>query len=157
MLMAGIAWPQNPVSAYPLTVERLTSVSHPWRALLDCAPLRVSRPETRVYVPYQNHSWYYYLRQVGPWVESERPRSDELRRPLLAPGEEKLVVLFRDDYAAFTEQSAAADIQNLLSAEPRSVERMPGGVALSENVLLLTPGRFEICADAMVAAGGTRR
>ena len=152
MLMAGIAWPRNPVSAYPLTVERLTSVSHPWRALRDCAVTVGSSPAgTHVYPTYQqlsNHSFYYYLRRVGPWVEHDgSPNNDELQLRLYAPGQQALVVLSRDDYEAF--------IQRIVLGEVQAV-RMPAGLALSEDIVLLTPGPFEVCAIAAIAAGGRR-
>lgn len=104
--------------------------------------------ETHVYPAYRqllNHSYYYNLRRVGPWIEHDgTPKNDELRSRLLVPGQQTLVIVFRSDYETFMEQIA-------LDAE---AVRMPAGLALLEDLVLLTPGPFEVCATAAIAAGG---
>lgn len=128
-----------PVFAYPLKLERAMSVRHPLRSLRDCAiSLGFSRPETHVYLPYGDllsHSYYYYLRRVGPWVEHERPRIEELQAQ--AAGN-RLMLMSRVDYSRLDRAVGA-----------------PGGLALSARdfVIIATPGQFETCAAPAVASG----
>jgi 4-amino-4-deoxy-L-arabinose transferase-like glycosyltransferase len=149
MLMAGVGWPRNPISAYPLTIGRLTSVSHSWRALRDCAVTLPSAPAgTHVYPSYQllNHWPYYYLRHVGPWVEHDgSPKADELELRLYTFGQQSLVILSRGDYQTFIRQTALGEVQAV---------GVPLGLEVSEDIVLLTPGPFEVCATAAIAAGG---
>lgn len=65
----------------------------------------------------------------------------------IAPGQQALVVLSRVDYEAFIQQIVLGEVQAV---------RMPAGLALSEDIVLLTPGPFEVCAIAAIAAGGRR-
>jgi 4-amino-4-deoxy-L-arabinose transferase-like glycosyltransferase len=150
LLMGGIGWSRNPVLAYPLTIERLTNGIHPWRALRDCAvTVRGGQAGTHVYPTYGqllNHSPYYYLRHVGPWVEHDgSPKIDELELRLYARGEQSLMILARDEYQMFLEQIAPGQL---------ATDGVPSGLVLSENIVLLTPGPFEECAVAAIAAGG---
>ena len=138
-----------PVLAYPLTVGRLTRVDQPLRAIRDCSVrVREVHHETHVYPAYRqllNHSYYYYLRPVGPWIEHDgTPKNDELRSRLLVPGQQTLVIVFRSDYETFIEQIA----------RDAEAVRMPAGLALLDDLVLLTPGPFEVCATAAIAAGG---
>ena len=152
-LMAGTGSLRNPVSAYPLTLGRLTSVSRPLRALVDCAV--TGRPAgTHVYPTYErlpSHLPYYYLRQVGPWVEHDgSPKNDELLLRLYAPGQQTLVILSMDDYQDFTQQVALGEVRAVPPPDSRSI-----GLALSEDIVLLTPWPFEVCAAiAVTTAGG---
>ncbi len=72
-----------PVLAYGVEVQRLMSVDHPLRTLRDCAvTVHESRPVRHVYPPFGQlltHTYYYYLRGVGPWVDhAGSPKNDEL-------------------------------------------------------------------------------
>jgi 4-amino-4-deoxy-L-arabinose transferase-like glycosyltransferase len=136
-----------PVSAYALTVNRFSDVDHPLRAARDCAlMMRTSRPETRVFLHYYqllNHSPYYYLSRVGPWDEQGTGlTNDELDRRLYAPGQQTFTIVSRSDYDRFAQVIAARELP------------IPPGLAHQVDIVLLTPGPFEPCGRAAVAAGG---
>jgi 4-amino-4-deoxy-L-arabinose transferase-like glycosyltransferase len=136
-----------PVSAYTRTLNELSLVDHPLRALSDCAlTMPAARPETRAYLHYYqllNHSPYYYLRRVGPWDEQGTGlTNDELDRRLYEPGRQAFTILSSSDYDRFAPGIVARDLA------------IPAGVALEVNLVLLTPGPFQACGRAAVAAGG---
>ena len=92
-------------------------------------------------------------------------RSVRERRERITSGEHTLVVLSNDDYEMFRQPIALADVKGPSSENPASAGsrvpqlecalRTPDGLALSEDVVLLTPGPFEACALTEIAAGGT--
>jgi len=136
-----------PVSAYALTINRISAIDHPLRAVRDCAlMMRSSRPETRVYLHYYqllNHSPYYYLSRVGPWDEQGTGLStDALNRRLYAPGQQTFTIVSRSDYERFV----GGRVEKALP--------IPPGLALQVDLVLLTPGPFEQCGRVAVAAGG---
>jgi hypothetical protein len=132
-----------PLLAYPRTIERARSVARPLATLRDCLfTLDGPSPLTHVYPTRISHSYYYYLRRVGPWVEHHgSPKDDEWQRRLIAPGEQALMILLRSDYERFT--------------DPIDLNRRPAGFALAEDIeeVVVTPRPFEPCAVATVAAG----
>jgi 4-amino-4-deoxy-L-arabinose transferase-like glycosyltransferase len=134
-----------PVTVYPRQIERTASVARPLGTLRDCATLHAPRGDTHIYPPYEqiSHSYYYYLRTLGPWIEHRgSPKNDELQRRLLVPGEQTLMILLRSDYERFTQE---------LGKE----SGIPKGLALADYVpeVLLTPGPFERCGAAAAASG----
>lgn len=136
-----------PVWASADRLDHFSSVDHPLRALRDCAiTVGTSPPETHVYPPYfqlATHSPYYYLRQVGPWVAHDgSPKNDELDIRLYTPGRQTLVLLSRNDYDIIVRQIGLKELP------------MPRGLLIFDDVVLLTPGPFEGCADAAVVVGG---
>jgi hypothetical protein len=136
-----------PVWASADRLQSFSSVDHPLRALRDCAmTVDTSPPDIHVHPPYfqlATHSPYYYLRQVGPWVAHDgSPKNDELDILLYTPGRQTLVILSRNDYDIIVRQIALRELP------------MPRGLLIFDDVVLLTPGPFEKCADAAVAVGG---
>ena len=132
-----------PLLAYPRTIERAKSVARPLATLRDCMlTLDGPSPLTHVYPTRISHSYYYYLRRVGPWVEHHgSPKDDEWQRRLIAPGEQALMILLRSDYEQLT--------------DPTDMNSRPAGFALAEDIeeVVVTPRPFEPCAVATVAAG----
>jgi 4-amino-4-deoxy-L-arabinose transferase-like glycosyltransferase len=140
-----------PVSAYPSKVKQTTTIDRPLRSLRDCVvTLGQFRPQTHIYDRYGNlltHSYFYYLGRVGPWVRHGRiARNNELRRKVFAPGDHTLVLLSRDNYERFQRQILA----------DAGDEPMPLGLTFADNVVLLTPGPFAICAGGAISEGGRR-
>ena len=139
-----------PVNAYTLTVNHLSSVDHDLRAVSGCAMMvRDARLETHVYVQSYydllDHTPYFYLRRVGPWIEhTERLTNDEFDSRISAPGDQTLVILSSREYDVFAQQLAQRELP------------VPAAVALPFQGVLVTPGPFETCAEAAVAAGGRR-
>jgi 4-amino-4-deoxy-L-arabinose transferase-like glycosyltransferase len=134
-----------PVPAYPLKLERAASLDRPLHTVRDCVlGLKAPPRDTHAYPTYISHSYYYYLRHLGPWVahRDESPNDDDLQRLLLVPGEQTIMVLLRTDYERFVEQIAKA-------------RRIPIGLELSADSaeVLMTPGPFEVCGAAAVATG----
>ena len=139
-----------PLSAYSTAVDRATSVRSPMRVLRDCVMDRQRQPtETHLYPDYEqlpDHSPYYYLRPVGPWIEhGGSPKNDELLTRLYAPGQQALLILHMDDYERFVQQIARGEVL---------VPRPLRGLALPGRIVLLAPGPFETCAAESIAAGG---
>ncbi len=133
-----------PSMAYPLSVQRTMDVRHPLRNFRDCAvSLQTSTPEVDVYLPYDelsNHSYYYYLRRVGPWREHERPQIDELQGRL-SNGEGYAVALLpRSDYWMLKRDIA-----------------LPAGIAISSGdpIVILTSPRLDPCSRAAIGSGGS--
>lgn len=139
-----------PLSAYSTIMDRAASVRNPLRVLRDCVVDQQPIPtETHVYPFYEqllDHSPYYYLRHVGPWIEhGGSPKNDELSARLSATGRQALLILHADDYERFVQQIARGEIPG---------QRRPPGLALPGRIVLLTPGSFETCAAASIAADG---
>jgi len=139
-----------PVSAYPRAVEQMSSIRNPLGVLRDCLAEGARQPvETHVYPTYDqllDHSLYYYLRQVGPWIEHDgSPKNDELLSRLYDPNQQALLILATADYERFVQQIARGEIR---------APRWPSGVVLSEQLVLLTPGPFEVCAAAAISKDG---
>ena len=149
----GIVAIALPVMAYRNDAGRLTVIDHPLRTLRDCAAsLGSVRPETHVYATYHqllSHSYYYYLRAIGPFVEIERPRVDELRSRIVDPSRDAFVVLFPSDYYSLL-RSVPAD-----ASRPDSEDEIAGGLSFGQDVVILAPGPLERCAERAASAGGT--
>jgi 4-amino-4-deoxy-L-arabinose transferase-like glycosyltransferase len=132
-----------PVHAYLLQAEHVRSVASPLKSLRDCAKsVPLSQRETRVYVPYSrllNHAFYYYPRQIGPWLETRRVNEKDLDRRLFSEGHQTLVIITKPDYEQFIQKPG----------------KWAPGFELSSDVIMVTPGPFAACGAAAIAAGGT--
>lgn len=132
-----------PVSTYALQAKHLFSTGAPIRALRDCAVSVRAVRETRVYMPYwnrlMNHAFYYYLRRIGPWVQTDHLDPLDLQRRLSNPVYQTFVVVTQEDYEVL----------------PLAARVQAQGVAFPERVVVLTPGRFSVCGAEALAAGGT--
>ena len=140
-----------PVMGYRLKLDRMKNYDHPLRSLRDCVlTVREPRPATHVYLPYVPflaHSYYYYLRPAGPWLQHERSATrDELWQRSFAPAQQAMMILSRADYDRFKQEMAAGS-----SGAPR----MPVALRIHDDVIVVTPGRFEACGKAAIA--GTER
>ena len=133
-----------PIRTYPLQAAHLLNVNEPLQALRDCvhAAVPARQHEVRVYVPYEglrNHAFYYYPRQIGSWRINDRVDEPDLTRRLYGPADQTLIIIARADYEAFAKRTG----------------RKTPGLGLSDDVILLTPGPFEICRRVALEAGGT--
>jgi 4-amino-4-deoxy-L-arabinose transferase-like glycosyltransferase len=160
-----------PILAYPGEIGRLNTVRHPLKAARDCAvAVRGTGIElgTGVYnagnlVVY--HSYYYYLRHLGRWRSAEHPDTNELRQRLFEPGRQTLVLMSRSDYEALAHRHTVApglseSVADQSSGPPvlEPPEGTPAsiGVAAEEDIAILLPAPFKVCAARIVAAGGMR-
>jgi hypothetical protein len=137
-----------PLGGYADTLKRLSSLDRPMRSLRDCAGmLPAARPETHAYLSsyYEllDHTPYYYLRQLGPWIEHESPMSNnELDLRLYEARQPTLVIMKTNEYLTIGRQLVERELPT------------PRGLVLSDNFVLATLGRLEPCFDAAVAGGG---
>ena len=129
-----------PVATYAPRVQRFSSIDHPLQSLRDCG-LAVqasgASPGTGVLHVSQDvhHAFNYYLRRLGPWVESAG--ADELRRRLSVPGAQSPVVMSKSSYQSLVEGGG---------------EDVPG-ITIGDTFFILLPGPYERCVPAVVAGG----
>lgn len=156
-----------PLSAYPETAKRLLTVDHPLRSLEACA-MRVRRAGaetgTGVYNAAEGmnrHSYFYYLRHLGPWIVPEHPRRAELRRRLFTAGEQTPVILWRKRYGGLiTEVKRTRDRSRAGRGAPGAHRqtRRPAiqlnGVAAERDLVVLMPGPYQACVAPAARAGG---
>lgn len=132
-----------PVATYLPRVQRFSSIDHPLQSLRDCG-LAVqasgASPATGVLHVSQDvhHAFNYYLRRLGPWVESDTAGADELHRRLSVPGAQSPVVMSKRSYQTLVEGSRAD---------------VPAGIAIGDTFFILLPGPYERCVPAVVAGG----
>jgi 4-amino-4-deoxy-L-arabinose transferase-like glycosyltransferase len=137
-----------PLDAYAVTTKRLSSVRHPMRSVRDCAvTIAETRPEIHVYLSsffdLLNHTPYYYLRQVGPWIEhQEQLTNNEWDVRLYESNQPAFLILPRERYDLLRQQIILRELP------------VPRGLAVSENIVLATVGRLAECLDAAAASGG---
>jgi len=144
-----------PFDAYRGTLRFTQDVAHPLKAIRDCGVrLRTSGADVgdgfynaasdRVY-----HSYFYYLRHLGPWVEARHPQPDELNRRLHAPGEQTPVLMSQRDY----NDRAMAVSRASLSAATSSARAPSAGITINDGIVVLLPGPYEACVPPAVEAG----
>jgi hypothetical protein len=85
-----------------------------------------------------HHAFNYYLRRLGPWVESDMVGPDELRRRLSVPGAQSPVVMSKGSYRTLVERGGAG---------------VPAGITIGDTFFILLPGPYERCVPAVVAGG----
>lgn len=156
--------PLLPVRNYHDTIAREATVRHPLRALRDCArDLRRSGITSGdgTYNAAQRvayHSYFYYLRDLGAWTESEHPDRGELERRMTVPGAQTVAIVSLTDYRssvlAAEASTGAADVAGRSGAAAHTAAALT--VAPDEGIVLLLPGVYQPCAEKVVAAGGYR-
>jgi hypothetical protein len=92
-----------------------------------------------------NHSDYYYLFRVGPWLEPETIDVETVQRRLFAPGEQIPVRVTRATYPVWQQQFS--------SDSP--ARHLPPGVVVGDSVFLF-PGPYSPCAAAAAGAVSDR-
>lgn len=153
-----------PLPAYRTQAAKLSSESGPLQTLRRCATsLGRGEAETHVYVPYPrllNHSYYYYLRTIGPWRELERPPYAELQQRLIAPAGPGVVLLSGGDFDALLREirengsiDLVPDPHHVTQFERERVRHIPAGLSFPEYVVLLALGDLEPCAVAGAGRG----
>jgi Dolichyl-phosphate-mannose-protein mannosyltransferase len=131
-----------PAATYAPRVQRFSSVDHPLQSLRDCG-LAVqasgASPATGVLHVSQDvhHAFNYYLRRLGPWVESGTASPDELHRRLSVPGAQSPIIMSKASYRTLVE--GGGDV--------------PPGITIGDTFFILLPGPYERCVPAVVAGG----
>jgi 4-amino-4-deoxy-L-arabinose transferase-like glycosyltransferase len=145
-----------PIQGYHRILDRMTTLDRPLRVISDCAA-EVRQSGAVVGEGFYNaaalvadHPYYYYLRDVGPWLLADRPDDGELRRRLFVPGEQTPIVLSRKDYELLTVRVA-----RLWTGEPPGRPPLTGiAIEREAAVVVLLPGPYATCVDPAAAAGG---
>lgn len=148
-----------PIDDYHRVLERMTTPNRPLSVAGECAA-NVRRSGAAVGEGFYNaaalvadHPYYYYLRQVGPWLLADRPVDEQLRQRLFVAGEQTPIVLSRKDYELLTVRVAAlwTDMHGDTAGRPPLT-----GVAGEERAVVLLPGPYAACVAPAVAAGGEK-
>jgi 4-amino-4-deoxy-L-arabinose transferase-like glycosyltransferase len=130
-----------PVTNYEGRVRELTNIDVRRRALRNCAAqVRASHPSAAAGIynaasANPNHSDYYYLYRLGPWVEPETATAADVQRRLFDPAQQTLVRMTSHDY----------EMWRRIAAE-RSLPLPPAAVL--DQIALVTPGPYADCASA---------
>ena len=162
VLAIGLVAAFLPISGYTYRVARFSSVDHPLRTARDCG-LAVQASGAARGVLYASgdihHAYFYYLRHLGPWIDSSVVPPAELSRRLDTVGAQTPVILSMDDYVAIggrrpaghTKASGPALTTPWVGAAPLA-GTLPVGFAIGDVVILL-PGPYETCAGPAARAG----
>jgi 4-amino-4-deoxy-L-arabinose transferase-like glycosyltransferase len=144
-----------PIAVYQEKFQRLSSIDRPLGAMRDCMLGLQSSPDRSAGGMYiaavgtVTHQYYYYFRQVGPWVTGPEAWESEVTRRLTdASGP---VVLTETQWNTVRPSLAPADAPHLaLPPDVKAVfvEREPG-------VLLMLPGAYAACEGTLVANGAS--
>jgi hypothetical protein len=141
-----------PFAAYKNILGQLDVAAHPLRALRDCSVSADTRPrQTRVYLAYadlRSHSFYYYLRGVGPWTADLPIDTSEVRQHL-PPANESILVLPRDDYRRFSRNLIEMSV---VTSEGDPLNTTSVALPAFPHVVLLLSGALQRCSGAMNAA-----
>jgi hypothetical protein len=137
-----------PVRTYFLETQRLTEMHSPLHATRDCARQQrsgaaqtdgVFGPDWRT----GGHSFFYYLRSVGPYRSSSPEADDSIPPRLFEIGRQTPVILEKSRLSRWTDANAET------KAEWQSL----AGVDLGLYAMAL-PGPYAACATAATHAGG---
>lgn len=163
-----LVWLLFPVS-YPSRISLLMRTDHPIRTARDCA-LGVAQTTGLAQGVHHasgdlHHAYYYYLRHLG-WMPWHSAGAGELQRRLETPGQQTPVILARADYmrlggrvpAGTRPPVALTTGAPAVNPRPALSLGLPRGMLLSDDVVLLFPGPYDACADAVArdAVAATR-
>ena len=155
----ALVWTLFPVT-YPNRIAFLMRTDHPIRTTRDCA-LDVARAAGLSPGVYHasgdvHHAYYYYLRRLG-WTPWQGTGAGELLRRLETPGQQTPVILARADYLRLGGRMPAGTPAPValttgappIDPRPPLTHGLAGGILLSDDVVLLFPGPYAACADAV--------
>lgn len=139
-----------PFRTYEDKVHQLTRIDHPLRAMRDCMLAQPPADHRGVFVASPDvveHPYFYYLRKTGPYVETD-PSAPPATIAHLESGTP--VIIQKREYVALLAQlrAAAADERTI-----RLEQVLKGAVAPDDQVVVILPGDFAVCAQPMIAAG----
>ena len=125
---------------YPVEASHLTRWDNPLQVAGRCAArvLASGGAKGGVYNAAHgriHHGHYYYLYRLGPWVEPEQADEHEVRRRLLTPGEQTVVLIPAAEYRALDARWRA-----------QGGPPVPPGVDL-DGVMLVMPGPLQPCLE----------
>jgi hypothetical protein len=144
-----------PSPTYRETIQTTQGVAHTLRAVRDCGvSLRTSgaavgagfynADSDKVY-----HSYFYYLRHLGPWKDTKDPDRRELMRRLDTPGAQTPVLVSQSDYNIWLGGGTARWMPGHAARARASV----AAVAAGDGIVVLLPGAYQSCVRPAVRAG----
>ena len=140
-----------PIDAYPARVRRLSSDTHPLRATRDCGlDVQRTHPAAARGVlaagAELHHSYFFYLRHLGPYVYAEATDHEAIARRLHDPASQTPVLLPMRTYLAMGGSPPAGDASSTGTPGPAPDGRpaLPPGYAIGDVVVLL-PGPYGRC------------
>ena len=145
-----------PLLAYERTADRARENNHPLRAIRDCVNTEnVARGTLYrgVYVgsgPIPIHSYFFYLRQLGPFLFREDGLADDVGVRLFVPAQHSLVILSEQDYATWADRLRSGAVPGRVGGVP------PPAVRTVLNYLVVMPGDYQVCVTPAISAGAGR-
>jgi 4-amino-4-deoxy-L-arabinose transferase-like glycosyltransferase len=140
-----------PWRGYERTFTRLRAPGYPLRAVGGCIrSLQATEPvgAPGVYnaaTTMNSNSYFYYWRDLG-WQKADERRLEEVRRRLVDADAQSPILLSARDYDVWRRSGESRDVARLLG-------RQPGGIAPDSSLVMLLPGRYEVCVAPAVMAG----
>jgi 4-amino-4-deoxy-L-arabinose transferase-like glycosyltransferase len=136
-----------PLPEYRATLARLDVARQPLRNAVDCihfVQAQSSEAARGLYLDLPDrvisHPMYYYFRRVRPWTRTESPAPDVLAKYLNDPEERRPILVWEPTYQAAV----------------RGRSQAPPMVTFTDDVLLLLPGPFGVCAADPLASSKIR-
>ncbi len=148
ILMAMLLAVLLPVSTYAMKAARANSVDYRLRSLRYCAArVHETNPSAAAGVynaarGHTNHSHYYYLYRLGPWIEPERADPEDIRRRFFQPDRQAPVLMTTSVYNAWRQQIGSASAGQTLPP-----------AAVIGDIVVVTPGAYQTCAAAAIRSG----
>ncbi len=161
-----------PLQTYMDKVHRIGRVDHPIREARDCinrveaAGAFAGRGVMNASVDELHHSFYFYLWRTGPWVNAPQFSKDDTLARLTTPGQQAPVLVSKPDYEALaatltplppSPAAGTATPDTVALDDPQADLRATltkNAVTFDDNVAMLLPGPFGVCAAPMFAADG---
>jgi 4-amino-4-deoxy-L-arabinose transferase-like glycosyltransferase len=129
-----------PLPVYRATLARLGTERDPKRAASDCirfvqAESPGAAPGLYLDLPDRviGHPLYYYYRRIRPWTRAKSPTPSAIGRYLTDPVERRPVLVWEPTYQEYRRMDRTA--------------ASPAMITFTDDVLLLLPGPYEVCAQ----------
>jgi len=146
LLVAALPW-----RGYERSFASLRVSKYPLRAVGRCIrALQAADPigTTGIYNAWttmNSHSYFYYWRDLG-WQDADDRSAEEIQRRLVDATAQSPVLMSIIGYDAWRQSAAAKEVAARLG-------RQPGGIAPDPSLVMLLPGRYEVCVQPAVIAG----
>jgi len=133
-----------PIGEYAKGIEVIGRIDHPIRTTRDCV-IEVQQSGAAVAPGLLaasgdvfHHGYFFYLRHVGPWTRTEQFSEQQTIERLTAPGQQTPVLIARPAFEAILPKLPAA----------------PAGLRFDQNIAVILPGPFAVCAPRILKDGG---
>ena len=133
-----------PLGGYANEMELVGRIDHPLRTTRECVAevqqsgASVAPGTLAASGDVFHHSYYFYLRNLGPWTRTEQFSAEQTLERLTAPGRQTPVLIARSDYDAIVPKLPA----------------VPAGLRYDQNIAVILPGPFAPCAGRILEDGG---